>query len=315
MQVGPKPSDLVSFIQEHYATKLHHLPGEIGNCKKVLQLGSALNTDLNKVGLALTRYCESKDKELIEYEYQYLTYLKENGYPVISLHSNVFEITAPGGKVHYGMLMDYVKNATFIEAKTPSSLSLMLFSALLNIKTYPQEAWLALREAELCAKIRDQLQIPSAFQLLRQRAAVLYEKFSLLIEKLEADKLAIADLQILITPNGELTIIDPLDIVNFNPEEKTAVSLFQPKKKSGEDFISFLLQTKNWLERARSLCKSMIQAQSPTALEEFLHLRTNGLYFSQSDPKGKSRIAQLRSTMQPVSPPQEQTQKSTFALK
>lgn len=291
------PNQLKALILEHYAAKLHHLPGEIGTCKKVLQIGPAFEAPIyDKIGLAVTRYCQPKDKEMIENEHNYLGFLKDKGYPVISLHGKVFEITASSGKVHHAMLMDYVENATFIEAKTPASLNLMILAALLNIKTCPQEAWLALNKISLCEEIRKQLQISSVFDLLRQRALALQQNFMTLIEKLSKDTLAIGDLQILITKEGGLTIIDPLDVVLFNPKEPAVTPLFPSNKETKDEFISFLLDTQKWLENAQALCANLAQAKSFLEIEKFICLNTQDkeLFFSMSDPRRKSRVSQLR---------------------
>lgn len=299
MQTGPIFSEeflkIEILVQQNYVNTLSQVMGEVGNCKRMIHLNPHFDLTNEAIGLAMTRYSGEKDKALIEDELKYLDYLSENGFPVVKLFSNhVFEIQNRLGATHYGMLMRYIENATLIEAKTPSSLFLCIFSALLGIKVYTQqEAWLIQNQARILKEIAAKLQQPETFLLLKARAKTLYNHFDALIKKLSENNLFICDLQILLTQEGELTIIDPLDVVKFDSESSSAKSVLHPERAPEEGFTTSLAQGKKWLESAHFLCKEISRADNPLALEKFISLHPEKCFFSVSDPKGKSTIAKL----------------------
>lgn len=263
METGPYV-DIHQLYDEvqHNFPKIKQSNCEIGTCKKVYQLP-------NNLGLAVTHGNSLTEKELIHNEHVYLSYLKDQGYPVVNFHGAVFPVESGENRTRYGYLMDYISHAVFVEAKTPALIKAQIFAALLGIPTLAREAWWGLHNKSLTEEICRQLKNPRNLPSIQESAGVLFENFKKLINKLHEDNLAIADLQIMLSQDGGLTIIDPLDVVKIDPEMKTVISVIHPQRKPASGFIPFLLQTNQWLERAASICHTIKTIDNPEMLQSY----------------------------------------------
>lgn len=254
---------LHAYIQQNFATINKQL-GEIGTCKKVINLESAIPDEPRFKGLALAIMHGNTQmhEDLIYLEHRYLTSLDEKDYPVVKLHGEVFPVEVTNGKKRFGMLMDYVPNAAFIETKTPFSLETMILSGLLGIPTKAQEAWLVRNLSNLKIQINETLSSSEIFEDLKIKVGLLKQQFKALIDKLKAQDLAISDLQMLITSEGKFTIIDPLDVVCAS----SGMSEFSPDKRPDPNFLTFLQNTKLWLINAYQFCERI--EHSPTTAND-----------------------------------------------
>ncbi len=277
-------------VFSHFATLDQH-PGEVGSCKKMLPL-ALLAPDYKKLALVYTHGNQAAHKALIFKENACLRYLNENGYPVVSVHDTPFLVEDKNTHARFGMVMDYI-DGVFIEAKTLPPLKLLIFAALLGIKVPQQENWLAQNLLSLETSIKEKLNIPECLARLQENATVLGLAFQNLIAQFTARNEMIVDLQMIITQNGQIVIIDPLDIV----DQKTLQCVLDDKSivKEDKDLSTFLSQTKSWLEHARLFCKRIQEAKSPTSLLPFVTIRPVPLIFSQGDPANKSRINRIKS--------------------
>lgn len=255
-------ASLQTMVKEQFA-KIKSQPYEMGTCKRVFKLD-------NDIGLAVTHSNTSMESDLIHDELLYLAYLKEHGYPVVNTHGGVFAVEGEGDKTRYGFLMDYIPRAVFIETKSPALLKAQIFAALLGIPTQASEGWWALNHAKLFTTIASKMNNPEAFAKLQLSAAQLFNHFQSLIEKLQHENLAIADLQIMLSSDGSLTIIDPLDVVKIDMEAKKIVSVLRPEKPPAAGFEKFLMKTNEWLNNGLQITATIAKAQNVESLKSAL---------------------------------------------
>ncbi len=279
-------AQLQALVKEDFA-KIKTQPYEMGTCKRVFQLP-------NNIGLAVTHSNTLMEKDLIHDELFYLAYLKDHGYPVINTHGAVFAVEGEGDNTRYGFLMDYVPQAVFIETKSPALLKAQIFAALLGIPTQASEGWWALNHSKLFTTIATKINHPEAFAKLQITAAQLFNNINNLIEKLTNEKLAIADLQIMVSNDGRLTIIDPLDVVKVNLEAKTIVSVLHPETPPAAGFEVFLSKTGQWLESARKHCEMISKAYNPEHLKSYVGPASHRSSEHSSQPAPASRSFSLK---------------------
>lgn len=255
----------VAAIQENVQKEFARIKStsyEAGTCKRVFKLP-------NNMGLAVTHSNSLMEKDLIFNEGIYLAYLKEHNYPIVRVHGSVFAVEGDGKDARYGYLMDYIPNAVFIEVKSPALLKTQIFAALLGIPTKPSEGWWGLNYQRVNAEIASKIDNPTHYNQLRETAQTLLTHFTNLIDKLESDNIAIADLQIMLSNDGTLTIIDPLDVVKLDHENKKIISIADPNKEPASGFKEFLMRTNDWLLSARKICEKIANASSPAMLKSF----------------------------------------------
>lgn len=249
-------------VQKEFA-RIRLTQYEAGTCKRVFKLP-------NNIGLAVTHGNSLMERDLIRNEEIYLAYLKEHQYPVVDMHGGVFAVEGEGKNERYGYLMDYIPNAVFIEVKSPSLLKTQIFAALLGIPTQPSEGWWGLNFNRVNSAIAAKLDDPENYNDLKANAATLLTNFTNLIEKLERDSIAIADLQIMLGNNGSLTIIDPLDVVKLDPVNKKITSIANPDREPAAGFRQFLMKTTDWLTAAQKTCSTIANASTPALLKSFI---------------------------------------------
>ncbi len=314
MNTGPSSEEIAQLQQNiilHFA-KLKLLPSEVGTCKKVVRLECPeLQMSAPTLAVAFTHERNPKAAEIIHHEHQFLRYLKEKGFPVVSLHGEVFCLEQTSLGRRYGMLMDYIPNAVFIEAKTPATLKLLLVAALLGMKTHAREAWVIMHRSYLLQQIQTVLSVPGAFNLntperifslpevfehLNRASRILGENFNNLLLLLEREHLEINDLQMLITQMGHLTIIDPLDVIVFEPASKAFRSLLGSAPLTDEGFHQFLAKTKQWLRNAKHTCLELSEVKNEEGVLAIINSsdKSNVLSFAACDTRNKSRVSHLR---------------------
>ncbi len=287
MHSGVEEFDAASLqimVKEQFA-KIKSQPYEMGTCKRVFKLE-------NDIGLAVTHSNSLMESDLIHDELLYLAYLKEHGYPVVDTHGAVFAVEGEGNKTRYGFLMDYIPQSVFIETKSPALLKAQIFAALLGIPTQASEGWWALNHAKLFTTIASKMNNPETFAKLQLSATQLFNNFHHLIEKLKNENLAIADLQIMLSSDGSLTIIDPLDVVKIDMEARKIVSVLHPEKPPAAGFEKFLMRTNDWLNSGLQITATIAKAPNADNLKSYVgHSQSSHIKKSMLDnPTPKSTI-------------------------
>ncbi|MGE4349307.1 MAG: hypothetical protein AB7D28_06050 [Candidatus Berkiella sp.] len=266
--------------------------GEVGTCKKMIPLGK-FKQEYDNFALVYSRYLHETNQAIVRNEREYLKYLSEKNYPVVTVYGNAFVVEQKSEQPRLAMLMQYIPGV-FIEAKTEASLNILILAALLGIPTRAyQEAWLALNQNHLAASIIQAMNDPQNFSQLQEKANILAKNFQTLIQKMEQDEIMICDLQMIISKDGKLTIIDPLDIV----KSSNSKSLFNHDQASTPDLVQFLQQTKNWLNNALDFCNTIAQSSTSVDLHSFVSTTQKPLTFLQhatQKKKMRSRVEVLR---------------------
>jgi hypothetical protein len=271
---------------------------EEGTCKKMIRL-SHLKPEWAELAVVFGHHADAKHKQIIQDERKYLAHLQENNYPVVQVIGKEFAIEHNQSTDHdrFGMLMRYIPGV-FIEAKTFPPLKIYIIAALLGIEYIrPQEAWLALNKSRLLQDIEGKIKDPFDFAKLQAGAKILEDNFAALISKFEEDQAMVVDLQMIISSDGTLTIIDPLDVLKHNKEQY--LSILPDAPKPSDDLLRFVQNTKIWLKSARQTCNRISSATHYSDLTSLLNLDVEPLVFSsRSDPRGHSRISQIKSQSQ-----------------
>lgn len=273
MQPGPDKvidqQKLQVFVKNNFAS-IKQAPYEAGTCKRVFKLPG-------NIGLAVTHGNSGMEKDLIDNERVYLQYLKDQGFPVVEVHGEVFAVEGEGNQKRYGYLMNYIPNAVFIETKSPALLKAQIFAALLGIPTQPSEGWWGLNHARLLSEIAKRIKDPETFKQLKARAENLCANYKNLIKLLEKQQLAVSDLQIMVSKDGTLTIIDPLDVVKRDPVNKSIVSILNTQRPPDAGFRDFLEKTDEWLQAGLDLSHRISSAETADYLQHVISSRHDGL--------------------------------------
>ncbi|MBI2791366.1 MAG: hypothetical protein HYX61_05370 [Gammaproteobacteria bacterium] len=308
MYLGPQKNkvsseqeiDIKQFVYEKFSTLLN-FPSEEGTCKKMIRL-SHLKPEWAEYAVVFGHRADSKHAQIVQDERKYLAHLQENNYPVVEVIGKEFVVALDQtGNERFGMVMRYMPGI-FIEAKTVPPLKIYIIAALLGIEYIrPQEAWLALNKKRLLDDIEEKIKNPILFAKLQTGAKTLEHNFDTLIAKFEQDQEMVVDLQMIISSEGTLTIIDPLDVVKQNQDE--CLSILPDAPKPNDDLLRFIKNTRNWLKLAKQTCSKICSAQHYADLSSLLNLDVEPLVFStRSDPRGHSRISQIKSQSQSQAP-------------
>ncbi|MCS5709320.1 hypothetical protein CC99x_010425 [Candidatus Berkiella cookevillensis] len=298
---------MISFYNEEAITSIQNdaynsfslldqYDGEIGTCKKMIDLGK-FKAEYQNFALVYSRYLHEANQTIVRNEKEYLNYLSEKNYPVVTVYGNAFVVEQKLEQPRLAMLMQYIPGV-FIEAKTAAPLNILILAALLGIPARAhQEAWLALNQNHLAANIIQAMDQPQNFSQLQEKANILAKNFQALIQKMEQDQIMICDLQMIISKDGRLTIIDPLDIVDYS----SAKSLFKNEiQDPTPDLRQFLQHTKSWLKNALDFCQTIAQSSTPTDLHAFVSVTPKALTFQHDamtqKKKARSRVEMLRGT-------------------
>ncbi|MGE3318693.1 MAG: hypothetical protein AB7I18_05300 [Candidatus Berkiella sp.] len=262
MKPGPETDNIQKLQQDIVNTfsTIKKSSYEAGTCKRVFRLP-------NNIALAVTHGSAGMEKDLIFNEQIYLNYLKEQGYPVVSMRGQVFAVEEEGKAIRYGYLMDYIPDAVFIETKSPALLKAQIYAALLGIPTHPSEGWWGINHSRIFNVISTMLQDPETFKEVQISAATLVQNYKNLIAKLRKDSLAISDLQMMLSKDGTLTIIDPLDVVRVDPKNNQLISIADPTRPPDAGFRDFLLRTNDWLNEGFKIAHTITSAANPEHLQ------------------------------------------------
>ncbi len=290
-------------------TALNQQTGETGTCKKMLPLAII---DWPAMCVVSCKTTSPSAQSLIFKERLCLSHLAEHGYPVVDVFGDAFIVEQTIHGARFAMLERHIKGI-FIEAKTPAPLKALILACLLEIPAQPQqEIWLAQNLAQLKNDIAAKLNVEKCFGLCQERAKTLGTQFKALIQRLENREEMIVDLQMIISTEGNLVIIDPLDIVN----NKTHKSVLKQdvNMEEAKDLKTFLDDSKMWLKSAQSFCEAIVNATHANDILTLLWQQDKPLLLSKgADFKNKSRVNQLRyGALAKTTPPSPSTDSSTL---
>lgn len=189
--------------------------GPAGNFKKVVRLADPFD----HLAIAYIHTPTKTEKggkleyQMISTEVKALRLLAEKGYPVVDVHTDVFEIE-PG---RYGFVLDYVPNASMIDCKSKNQALDALKGWMTGVAIPTHQEAYYMRQDEIINKVEKSIQeYPISY--FKDKAKILSESFNTLSTRLMQDSLAIIDLQLLIARDGKLKIIDPLSICQVGSE-------------------------------------------------------------------------------------------------
>ncbi len=279
-------------VVENFESVINQQPGEVGTCKKMVRL-DCLSPAWQDLAVVFAKEPSAFSKGMVFKERQLLTHLTLQAYPIVEVLGPVFKVQAE--KERYGMIQRYIAGV-FIEAKTPAPLKLLLTAALLNLPARAQEGWLVFHRKALIDQITSALSHPERFADFKVNAMRLSLAFHSLIETLKNKQEKIHDLQMIISSDGTLTVIDPLDVI-LTAQDKSWQSLIEGDELDGLSIKQFIKDTDQWLQSAEQFCKNLSTITSTIdVISQCSQMDSMPLvYRSTADHKGTSRVNQLRS--------------------
>lgn len=282
--------------------------GEIGTCKKMVNLG-CLKPEWQHLAVVYAKEATAFSKAMVEKEHTLLKHLEKQGYPSVKVWGNAFTVQTTASGERLGMIETYIPG-TFIEAKTPAPLNLLITSALLALPARSQEAWLIFNRTNLTSNITKALADTDTFRTFQERAIRLGNAFQALRAQLIDKQEKIHDLQMIISADGSLTVIDPLDVMT--DLHGIYQSLLEKERLTNPSLVSFVQKTDTWLLQAQQFCQQLLKCKSASEVLEYCSLnQQQPLIFSSipGDHAGKSRLSQLKRLSSTLAPPQKSTAK------
>lgn len=288
-------------VVDNFDTLINQQPGEVGSCKKMVRL-SCLNPTWQHLAVVYAKEPSEFSKAMVFKEQQLLAHLTQQAYPIVEVFGSVFKVQGTKERERYGMIQRYIPGV-FIEAKTPAPLKLLLTAALLNLPARAQEGWLVFHQKTLTDQISTALENPQNFADFKVRANHLSLAFRSLIDALKDKQEKIHDLQMIISPDGTLTVIDPLDVICIG-DDKSWKSLIEGEDLSGPSIKQFIEDTTAWLLSAEQFCQLIsVTASAVDVTTQCTQMTSVPLFYrTTADKRGTSRVNQLRSEAASASP-------------
>ncbi len=253
-QQDPLPLETIKGVFQAHHTKLKDLACVCGSFKTIYPF-------MNKFALATVK--GPKAKEMLIKEQKLITKLAENGLPTIKFHSDVFELAND----RQAVLLQWVPATTLIDVKDEiASSKRKLMAVALGIEILSGEAWV-LQKSHVEKQIKCLfLENPALFLQVKKFALKLQHSIRDIVSTLEAKDMLIADLQLLVSIDGQVVIIDPIDIVNVS-RQNNAVTYHSFLDEEGvvqdnPDFVKLLYQGKDLLNQCLTWCNEVAKLSS-----------------------------------------------------
>lgn len=299
------PEELQAQAKSEYAEIIKR-KGAVGQFKQILPM-----TD--DIALAIVRASSGPQaKEDLEHEVALLKVLQEHGYPALQTYGEVFEVA--DGK--HAVVMDWVPNANLIDGKSPEMINYLLPALMLGVPiNTSNEAWAMqlpqmMRNMQLAAKNCN-------FDEVQAFARNVSREIAQLQKIIEEQKLIIGDLQMLITPQGKITIIDPLDVLRMVPKDPPGqgfdfVDVMDPSKPNSKEFIQSLFKSMAMLENMKMICDGVATLKDKQMFEMLISSMASSLSPSRpgsrvssapSSPVMPRAVVTRRTQSAPNSPP------------
>jgi hypothetical protein len=212
----------------------------------------------------------SSNKEMLSKEKILLSKLAELGLPTVQYYTDVFEFQLN----RQAVLMQWVPDSTLIDAKDFEMAHHKLMIAALGI-TMPVsgEAW-ALHKPIIDLQINQLFtEKPEMHIQVKQFAKNLHRVLMSIITNLETNGVRIADLQLLVTKEGNISIIDPIDVVHIRATfSNTNVyhSLLDGSIQDNPDFIKQLSLGQRMLSNCLEWCSTIAKFTSNQEMQKFM---------------------------------------------
>ncbi len=249
--------------------------GAVGQFKKIVPMTENIAVAIVKASDGL------KAKQDMEHEVTLLKVLKEHGFPVLQTYGDVFEIA----DAKHAVVMDWVPNANLIDGKAPEMINYLLPALMLGVPiNTSNEAW-AIQLPQVSKKILAATQNINIAEI-QEFARNLSQEISELQRVMDEQKLLIADLQMLITPQGKITIIDPLDVLRIVPKVAPnigfdLVDILDPSKPNSESFLKSLFKSIEMLDNMKKICDSVAKVKDKQSLQKMI----SDIMLSHSAPR------------------------------
>ncbi|MBI2791367.1 MAG: hypothetical protein HYX61_05375 [Gammaproteobacteria bacterium] len=256
----PLPIDEIRAILQSHQLDFDNLTTISGSFKTLY----ALNHEVAVASVsAINKDMLSKEKIL-------LSKLAELGLPTIQYYTDVFEFQLN----RQAVLMQWVPDSTLIDSKDFESAHQKLIIAALGIDIpVTGEAWV-LHKIAIDQKIHQLFSAkPEIFIQVKQFALNLHRALLSIIMNLETNGVRIADLQLLVTKEGNVSIIDPIDVVHVKARyDNTNIyhSLLDDSIQDNQAFIKQLGLGQTMLNNCLEWCSTISKLSSNQEMQKFI---------------------------------------------
>lgn len=253
-----------------------------GSFKQVCQL-----EDDVVLGLACIREkVISAERALIK-EAFLLDFMRSINLPAVQFYSAPFR-TATG---QYAVILDWISDAVLVDVKDFESAQNKLFSIAFGVTIPNGEGWV-LQRSKIETEVREKLMNDGiALSQAKLFAESLHEKLINILSCSEKEKIMISDLQLMITQQGEVSIIDPVDVVRVENIDSGSSnnwqyrSIYDDVLLDNVDFIKQLHDAKNMLKKCIAWCVSIMAVNSASELLEIaLNMQSSERVVSHTKP-------------------------------
>jgi hypothetical protein len=155
-----------------------------------------------------------------------------------------------------------------------------------------KEAW-AMHASKLGAQIREEAKVCD-IQKAQDFAKVLGNEFKSLKNIMDTKGMIVGDLQILVRPNGKITIIDPLDVLQMVPKDPNdptkgvdLIDVVNPDNPNSMGFMKSLMESAKMIDQVINFCDSVCRAKDLQALEKAINPSVSSRYTGLSFPSGR----------------------------
>ncbi len=277
------PSDVQTFLETHL-DKFVNLPGVCGSFKTVKQISDTLAVACIKQNNATQMFADER---------KLLDLLREVGLPTIKYYGDIFTLNQ-----EKAVLLDWISHATLLDSKDSDTSSSKLFALTLGINIPTGEGWVFYKDG-----IEKEIQLKletgdDAFALFKQVVQKLSSAFNAIKLCLDENQLLINDLQMMVTKEGKVWIIDPQDVVKsrlIDVNRYSYTSLLDLSEQDNPDFIKKLYDSKNLLSNCVNWCEKVALMRTPQELIDFI---TKGIE-PLSSPRAGNLLAHVKQKLSP----------------
>lgn len=253
LQQKPLPVDEIKSILRVHHQQLFSLASISGSFKTIYALNREFAVATTKG--STSRQMLSKEKKLLEI-------LEEANLPVVKLYSDVFELQQD----YEAVLLQWIPDAILIDVKDFESAQRKLMIAALGIDLpVSGEAWVLYKNI---IELRIKQMFANSSELyvqVQEFAKNLHRVLLDIINNLESNALRIADLQLLVTKEGEVSIIDPIDVVKIKSSmvnSNVYLSLLDESIQDDPGFVQQLMMGQDMLNNCLRWCSEIMKLSS-----------------------------------------------------
>ncbi len=250
LEQNPLPVDEIKLMLQTHQQQLFNLKSVSGSFKTIYPLNQEYAVASTKASTML-----GKEKKLLQK-------LEDVGLPAIKIYSDVFELPQD----YQAVLLQWISDATLIDVKDFESAQRKLMIAALGIDLpVSGEAWVLYKDMIEQRVNKMFANNAELFIHVQQFAKTLHQALLDIINKLESNALRIADLQLLVTKEGAVSIIDPIDVVKIKSSivnSNVYLSLLDESVQNGPDFVQQLIMGQDMLNNCLQWCSEIARLSS-----------------------------------------------------